>query len=41
MIVYDNVNFKDKKRDHVTGHTDTMSMTTAVIILCSAEDYAG
>lgn len=42
VIVCDNVNFKDKKRDQVTGHTDTMrSMTMAAITLCSAEDFAG
>lgn len=33
--MYNNINFKDKKRDEVMGHTDTMrSMTTAAIVLC-------
>ena len=35
VIVYDNVNFKDTKRDEVVGHRATMqAMTTAALILC-------
>jgi hypothetical protein len=35
VVVYDNINFKDTKRDEVVGHKSHMcSMTTAAIILC-------
>jgi len=35
MIIYNNVNFKDKKHNELIGHTDTIQLiTTAAIILC-------
>ncbi len=35
VIVYDNINFRDTKRDETLGHAATMrSMTTAAIIKC-------
>jgi hypothetical protein len=35
VVVYDNINFKDTKRDEVVGHKSHMcSMTIATIILC-------
>jgi len=42
VIIYNNINFKDKKCDQVTGHTDTMRlMTTAAIILCPRLPLSG
>jgi len=35
VIVYNNVNFKDRKRDKVIGYTDIMRLIiTAAIVLC-------
>ena len=35
MVVYNNVNFKDTKRDKLLGYTSVMrSLTTATIIFC-------
>ena len=35
VVVYDNVNFKDTKRDELLGHTSVMrSLTTAAIVYC-------
>ncbi|KAK0123584.1 hypothetical protein ONS96_000425 [Cadophora gregata f. sp. sojae] len=35
IIVYDNINFQDNKRDEVLGHVKTQeAMTTAAIIIC-------
>src|SRR5712664_3866233 len=35
VVVYDNINFKDTKRDEHVGHKPTMqAMTTACIIHC-------
>ena len=35
VIVYDNVNFKDKKCDEVVGHTTTIwAIIMAAIVLC-------
>ncbi|XTI85172.1 hypothetical protein V2W45_1232471, partial [Cenococcum geophilum] len=34
VIIYNNVNFKERKRDEVTGYTDTMRLiTTAATVL--------
>jgi len=35
ITVYDNMNFKDRKRDEIVGHKETMrAMMTAVLVLC-------
>jgi hypothetical protein len=35
VIIYNNINFKDRKRDKVMGYIDTIqSITIAAIILC-------
>ncbi|KIV98311.1 uncharacterized protein PV09_09843 [Verruconis gallopava] len=42
VLVYDNFNFKDTRRDEILGHTATMrAMTTAAIVICPSIPHTG